>query len=116
MNDMAFQKWSKTNPNKCFYYIISIIALLTTHKLKQILFTKMFNFTILKSQLDSIHKFRIFNIFHFISFLSSASILFGIGLIFGTYSLQTDQKLMSYIDGAILTTIMIFVSIFNSRK
>lgn len=116
MNDTAFQKWSKSQSNKCFYYIISIISLITTHKLKQLLFTKMFNFTLLKAHLDSIHKFRIFNIFHFISFLSSTSILFSLGLIFGTYTLPIDQKLMGYIDATILTTLMIFVSIFNSKK
>ena len=55
------------------------------------MFSKMFNFIFLKARLDSVQKFRIFNVFTFLSFLSSAGVIFGLGLIFSTYTLAIDQ-------------------------
>ena len=76
----------------------------------------MFNFTILKARLDSVQNFRVYNIFSFMSFLSSAAVLFAVGLIYWTYTITTNQCLMSYIDTTILTIINIVLAILNSNK
>jgi hypothetical protein len=76
----------------------------------------MFNFNFLKGKLDSLQQFRVFNAFSFLSFLSSGGILFGMGMIFTTYRLSIDQKLMAYIDTTVLTAINIILGILNSRK
>ena len=76
----------------------------------------MFNFNFLKGKLDSVQQFRVFNAFSFLSFLSSGGILFGMGMIFTTYSLSIDQKLMAYIDTTVMTAVNIILGIMNSRK
>ncbi len=76
----------------------------------------MFNFVFLKAKLDSVQQFRVFNAFSFLSFLSSGGILFGMGMIFTTYKLTVDQKLMAYIDATIMTAVNIVLGILNSRK
>ena len=76
----------------------------------------MFNFTFLKAKLDSVQQFRVFNAFSFLSLLSSGGILFGMGLIFVTYDLYLNQKLMAYIDATVLTAVNIVLAILNSRK
>ncbi len=80
------------------------------------MFSKMFNFEFLKAKLNSVQQFRVFNVFSFLSFLSSGGILFGMGLIFTTYTLNKDQKLMSYVDATVMTLINIVLGIMNSRK
>lgn len=76
----------------------------------------MFNFVFLKAKLDSVQQFRVFNAFSFLSFLSSAGILFGMGLTFWTYKQTLDQKLMFFIDATVLTAVNIVLAILNSRK
>ena len=76
----------------------------------------MFNFNFLKGKLDSVQQFRVFNAFSFLSFLSSGGILFGMGMIFTTYTLSVDQKLMAYIDATVMTAVNIILGIMNSRK
>lgn len=76
----------------------------------------MFNFTVLKACLDSVQNFRVYNFFSFLSFLSSAAVLFGLGLIYWTYTITANQSLMSYIDTTILTIVNIVLAILNSNK
>lgn len=87
MGDSSFKKWLDVGSNRCFYYFVSILSFLTTHKFKNFMFSKMFNFVFLKARLDSVQQFRVFNAFSFLSFLSSGGILFGLGLIFTTYKM-----------------------------
>lgn len=76
----------------------------------------MFNFNFLKGKLDTVQQFRVFNAFSFLSFLSSGGILFGMGMIFTTYTISIDQKLMAYIDATVMTAVNIILGIMNSRK
>lgn len=85
LGDANFNKWLTMGHNRCVYFVISIISFFTTHKFKNFIFSKMFNFVFLKAKLDSVQQFRVFNAFSFLSFLSSAGILFGMGLTFWTY-------------------------------
>jgi hypothetical protein len=116
MGDMTFKKWLDMGSHRCCYYFCSLVSFLTTHKFKNVLFCKMFNFNFLKGKLDSVQQFRVFNAFSFLSFLSSGGILFGMGMIFTTYSLSIDQKLMAYIDATVMTAVNIILGIMNSRK
>jgi hypothetical protein len=116
LGDMSFNKWLGMGSNRCFYYFLSVASFLTTHKLKNFMFCKMFNFLFLKARLDSVQQFRVFNAFSFLSFLSSAGILFGMGLVFATYHQILDQKLMAFIDATVLTAVNIIIAILNSRK
>ncbi len=116
MGDESFSKWKNLGSNKCFYYISSFIGLLATHKFKNFIYCKMFNFLFLKARLDSVQKFRIFNIFSFLSFFSSGGFLFALGLIYYSYTIALDQTLMAYLDATILTIVNIILAILNSRK
>jgi membrane protein DedA with SNARE-associated domain len=80
------------------------------------MFSKMFNFHVLKGQLDNVQKFKLFNIFNFVSFLSSAGVLFGLGLLLSTYTIDINQRLMAYIDAVVLTVLCVILAILNSRK
>ncbi len=116
LKDGSFNKWLSMGSNRCFYYLLSIVSFLTTHKFKNFMFSKMFNFVFLKARLDSVQQFRVFNAFSFLSFLSSAGVLFGMGLVFVTYKQEIDQKLMAFIDATVLTAANIILAILNSRK
>ena len=76
--DTLFNKWLKIPSNLCAYYVVSIFGVFLTHKLKNILFCKLFNFNVFKAQLDSVQNFRIFHVFAFLSFIPSIAILYSI--------------------------------------
>ena len=64
--DEAFAKWLRAKCNYALYVVITIMAALTSYKLKMIIFTRLFGFYCLRAMLDSVQKFRIFNILSFL--------------------------------------------------
>lgn len=64
--DVRFQQWLRNSFHKGFFTFITILSFLTSYKLKLIIFSKLFSFTCARSQLDSVQKFRVFNILSFL--------------------------------------------------
>ncbi len=83
--DTKFNRWLKDGVNRCWFYFVSIVSLLTLHKFKNIMFCKLFNFNILSAQLDNVQRFKIFNIFAFLGFISSAIIIIAAILLLITF-------------------------------
>ena len=71
-SDKHFLSWHIACANKCFSTIANIIALVCNHKFRNILFCKLFTFGIFTAQLDSVAKFKVLNIFSFLSLIHSA--------------------------------------------
>ncbi len=65
-NDQKFQKWVKSRCNYICYIIFSIISCLMNYKVKMMLFSRLFSFQCLRAQLDSVQKFRLFNVLSFL--------------------------------------------------
>ena len=73
VKDVHFQKWTKRREKKgdfkcnyIWFYFISLLAFLSNYKLKMLLFSGFFNFDCLKCKLETVQKFRIFNVFSFL--------------------------------------------------
>lgn len=73
--DKLFRGWNE-GCNKCSVAVTNIIAILINHKFRNILFCKLFTFSIFSGYLESISKFRIFNILSFMSLIHSGGAIF----------------------------------------
>lgn len=73
--DYRFSQWLKSG-NRCFFAVATFIALLINYKFKMILFTKLFHFQSTSAILDSVHKFRVFNVFSFFGILAEGLALY----------------------------------------
>lgn len=67
--------------HKCTFITLTIISAITSYKLKVLLFTGLFKFTGLSFPMESVHKFRVFNIFSFFGMLNEGLISYFIYLI-----------------------------------
>ena len=120
--DKQFNKWLTTTSSVVCYYVLSVVGVLFTHKVKNLMFSKLFNFQVFKAQLDSVQNFRIFHVFAFLSFIPSIAILYAvIKLAIGhvntsTGAIITDQLLMAYIDVIIVVIICMILAILNTCK
>ena len=72
-SDNKFSHWVSNSFHKIFFLVITILSFLTNYKLKMIVFSKLFSFTSARAQLETVQKFRIFNI---LSFLGAAHEVF----------------------------------------
>ena len=120
--DKQFNKWLNTTASVVCYYVLSIFGVLLTHKVKNLMFSKLFNFYVFKAQLDSVQQFRIFHIFAFLSFIPSIAILYAvIKLLIGhvdtsTGAIIVDQLLMAYIDVILVVLICMILALISTCK
>lgn len=73
--DFNFKQWNQ-GPNACTFIGITIASVLLSHKFRNILFSKLFSFSIFSAQLEDVSKFKVFNIFSFLSLLHSGGAIF----------------------------------------
>lgn len=120
--DTLFNKWLRTKSNLCCYYVLSVLGVVFTHKIKNLMFSKLFNFSVFKAQLDSVQNFRIFHVFTFLSFLPSIAILYAVIKLLIDHkdttgeAILVDQLLMAYIDIIIVVLICMILGIFSVCK
>ena len=119
--DKQFNKWLTTTSAVVCYYVLSVVGVFFTHKVKTLMFSKLFNFHVFKAQLDSVQNFRIFHVFAFLSFIPSIAILYAviklvIGHVDSTGAIKTDQLLMAYIDVIIVVLICMILAILSTCK
>lgn len=119
--DNSFNKWLKAKSSVVCYYILSILGVLITHKVKNLMFSKLFNFKVFRAQLDSTQSFRIFHAFAFLSLIPSAAILYSaISLLIrqkdSSGNIIVNQLFMAYIDIIIVVSIMIILAILSTCK
>lgn len=119
--DIQFNKWLGATRNKTAYYTVSFFSFLMSHKFKNILFCKMFNFQVFKAQLDTPQNFRVFNIFTLFSFIPSVAILYAAIILLIQYvnSMETfvlDQLIIAYIDVIVVMLAGLILGICNTCK
>lgn len=76
LSDAKFSQWIRPSNNKCFFIFITLASLLINYKTKMILFSRLFRFSCMSSFLESINKFRIFNVFSFFGLLPEGLALY----------------------------------------
>jgi hypothetical protein len=97
--------------------VISFLALFTNYKLKLILFTKLFNFSIFKYQLDSVQKFNIFNAFSFIGVGHEGLIIYVTAIVLSRFSSQMGGELsLTIADITIIASINLVLAFAVSKK
>lgn len=79
------------------------------------MFTRLFAFGIFSSQLDDVKKFKIFNIYSFISFLHSGGCIFSVITIIKLVNVKT-QFFYACLDLLICVGLNIIVAFFNAFK
>lgn len=73
--DYRFNQWLKAG-NRCFFAVATLVSLLINYKFKMIVFTKLFHFQSTSAILDSVRKFRVFNVFSFFGILAEGLALY----------------------------------------
>jgi hypothetical protein len=114
-NDQPFTEWLKETTNKITVIITNIVATLLNHKFRNILFCKLFTFEFFTAQLESINKFKIINVFSFLSLIHSAAAIAGAALALRSIIVSTQLYYIS-IDVIIVTTINAAMAYFNVNK
>ena len=80
--DKHYRQWYAFGPHKCCTVFTNTISALTSHKFRNLLFCKLFTFSVFTAQLDTVSKFRIINIFSFLSLLHSGGAIFAAAVAF----------------------------------
>ena len=120
--DILFNKWLRITSNSCCYYVLSVLGVIFNLNIKNLMFSKLFNFGIFKAQLDSVQNFRIFHVFSFLSFIPSIAILYAVIKLIIAHkhtdgvTVLVDQLFMAYIDIIIIVTIYLILAIWNVCK
>lgn len=70
--DKHYNGWNK-GPNFVCSIITNITATIISHKFRNILFSKLFTFSVFTAQLEDISKFKAINVFSFLSLLHSGA-------------------------------------------
>lgn len=80
-NDRRLVSWLTGTFNSCWYYSATVIGLFATNKFKNILFCKLFNFTVFSAKLENVHCLRSYNAFGFFAFFSSLAVIAGTSML-----------------------------------
>lgn len=114
--DKKFCQWRDSSLlNKIYNMFSNFISLVISHKFKNLIFTRLFAFCIFSSQLDDVKKFKIFNIYSFISFLHSGGCIFSVITIIKLVNIKT-QFFYACLDVLICVGLNIIVAFFNAFK
>lgn len=117
--DMMFNRWLRVTSHVVAYYAISILGFLLTHKCKNLLFCKLFNFQVFKAKLESVHSFRVFNVFTFLSFIPSFTILYALIILLIRHindENSNTQLMMAYIDTIVIVVLVCLFGVVNVCK
>lgn len=85
------------------------------HKFRNILFCKLFTFAVFSAQLESVSKFKVLNVFSFLSLLHSGGAIFAVSVAVGTATKQS-QLFYECIDVIVLTSLNVIFAFFNVVK
>jgi hypothetical protein len=77
-NDRRLHSWLTGTFNSCWYWSSALLGVLTTNKFRNILFCKLFAFTVFSARLENVQKLRAFNAFGFIAFLPALAVIVGV--------------------------------------
>lgn len=92
-----------------------MVALLVSHKWRNILFCKLFTFRIFSARLDRLEHFRIFNVFSLVSLVHSGAAIFAAAVAIGKTD-STQQLYYGCIDVIVLHSLNAAMAFFNTHK
>lgn len=114
--DKRFCSWRDGSIlNKLYNMFSTFISLTLCHKFKNLMFSRLFAFVIFSAQLDDVKKFKIFNIFSFISLIHSGGCIFSVITIIKLVDTKT-QFYHACLDLLIVVGINVLASFFNAFK
>ena len=114
--EKEFVTWrDQSGFHKCFYGFVNILSLIFNHKIRNIIFCKLFTFKIFSAKLDRVDHFRIFNIFSLLSLGHSGGAIFAAAVAL-KYVNPTYQIYYECLDVIILTSVNAFLAFFNTHK
>jgi len=85
------------------------------HKFRNILFCKLFTFSIFSAKLDKLEHFKIFNVFSLVSLVHSGAAIFAAGIAI-TKTNSTEQLYFECVDVIVLTSVNAVMAFFNTHK
>lgn len=101
--------------NKFYNGLSTFIGLAVSHKFKNLMFSRLFAFTVFSAPLEDVKKFKIFNIFSFISLVHSGAAIFSVITIIKLVDPQT-QFFHACLDVFIVTGLNVILAFFNAMK
>ncbi len=114
--DKKFCIWRDSSCiNKFCNALSTILSIFISHKFKHLMFCRLFSFGVFSAQLDEVKKFKIFNIFSFISLIHSGGAIFSVITIIKLADPKT-QMFHACIDVLIVTGLNIVMAFFNAMK
>lgn len=113
--DPKFAQWLRACGHKSFYSFVVIVSLLLNYKFKMIVFTRLFKFSSMSAHLESVSKFRMFNIYSFFGLIAEAMALFACFLLVFDF-LTVLILLYAFLDVIIICIINIILAILISWK
>jgi len=115
-DDKRLKSWLAGTFNNCWYWSSTLIGVLATNKFKNILFCKLFNFTVFSARLANTHVLRSFYAFGFFAFLPALAVLAGTGMLVSETIVAYDQLFMAEVDVLILTTLVLILALCHTSK
>jgi hypothetical protein len=114
--DRKFTQWKDGSAlNKVFNFVANLVGMMVSHKFKNLMFSRLFSFNMFSAMMDDVKKFKIFNIFSFISLIHSGGAIFSVITIIKTADPKT-QFFHSCLDVLIVTSVNIIFAFFNAFK
>ena len=114
--EREFAEWKQQSRfHKCFYVLVSILSITFTHKLRNILFCKLFTFRIFSAKLERVDHFRIFNVFSLLSLGHSGAAIFSAAVAL-KYINGQEQVFYESVDVIVLTAVNVLMAFFNTHK
>lgn len=114
-NDQKFQKWVKNRCNYICYLILSIVSCLLNYKVKMMLFSRLFSFQCLRAQLDSVQKFRLFNVLSFLGVAHEGLVIYITALLLVGLPLM-EQPFLALLDLLIINLFNVILALATSKK
>jgi hypothetical protein len=115
-NDKRLKSWLGGTFNTCWYYLLSLLGLFTTNKLKNLLFSKLFAFSVFSVRLESTHQLKSYNAFGFFAFVPALATIAGTGMLVYETTAAYDQLFMAEIDVLILSVLVLVLALCHIRK
>ena len=101
----------------CSFVFFTLFGLFANFKVKLLMFTKLFRFSFLTAQLDSINEFRIFNVMSFLGLIYECLYFYVAVKLFSNFSFGADNQLMfAIIDCLAVVCISIFLAFLTTYK
>ena len=115
LNDRQFSQWLRGCAHKSVYSFVVVFCLLINYKFKMIIFTKLFKFSSLGARLESISKFKMFNIYSFFGLIAEGLALFVAFLLIFDF-LKVMGLFYAFLDVIIICIINVLLAILISWK